>query len=164
MTYLYLLAGLFLIYLEFFLPGWILGVLGATLVIISLFSYIANSLYVLGAILYFLGSIAAVALVIRFALWRIRTAPPEYSIYSNQDQEGYVASVFDKEAIGKEATVLSDLKPGGYVVIDGKQHQAISQEGYISKGSKVLVIAGQEESLIVTLTQTQESYKKDQRL
>jgi membrane-bound ClpP family serine protease len=64
---------------------------------------------------------------------------------------GYVASQFDKSAIGKEAIVLSDLKPGGYILIDGQKLQAISNEGYIPQGCHVEVIGGQEESLMVKL-------------
>jgi len=44
---------------------------------------------------------------------------------------------------------LTDLKPGGYILVEGKQHQALSNTGYIVKGKEVKIIGGQEESLIV---------------
>ena len=58
-------------------------------------------------------------------------------------------SKFEKHAIGKIGIVLTDLKPGGFILIEGKQHQAISQSGYITKGEEVIVVSGQEESLLV---------------
>lgn len=143
------ILGFIFIFIEFYIPGAIMGVLGGILTATSIFlfieqndSWIAISLYI-GAIILCLG------LLFKFALWRIKTAKPEFSIYSGGSQDGYKASRYDHDAIGKTATVLSDLKPGGYIILDGKQLQAISESGYIVKGSKVLVISGQEESLIV---------------
>lgn len=141
--------GLVLIFIEFYLPGAIMGIAGGILVLISvvLFSYESQSpLYIF---LYIVGVAVSIGVLIKFAIWRIRTAKPEYSIYSNAAQTGFIASTYDKHAVGKTGTVLSDLKPGGYILVDGKQHQAISQEGYIVKGTEVIVLSGQEESLIV---------------
>jgi membrane-bound ClpP family serine protease len=99
-----------------------------------------------------------VGLLIKFALWRIRSAPQNRSIYSdNYQKKDYVASTFDTSAIGKTGVVLSDLKPGGYILIDGKQHQAISQTSYVTKGSTVLVLYGEGESLIVKPIQKEQS-------
>ncbi|QLH37527.1 MAG: hypothetical protein HWD61_05345 [Parachlamydiaceae bacterium] len=44
---------------------------------------------------------------------------------------------------------MTDLKPGGFIIVDGKQQPAISKEGYLSKGTKVKVIGGEESNLIV---------------
>lgn len=145
--YLILLLGLLMIFLEFYLPGAIMGTIGAILIFVSMLLFIQQATSILSIALYILGIIAAVALVIKFALWKI----PRSSFYSKDDQEGYVASSFDKNAIGKEAVVISDLKPGGYILVDGDQHQALSQSGYIEKGSRVIVLDGEGESLIVKL-------------
>lgn len=143
------LIGLILILLEFYLPGAILGIIGAICLFISVIQFASQSQSLIASFFYLIGVLVSVALLIRYALWRIRHAKPERSIYSNAHQTGYVASKFDKNAIGKMGIVVSDLKPGGYIVIEGKQHQAISQSGYLVKGSEVVVISGQEESLIV---------------
>ena len=143
------LVGLLLIFLEFYLPGAILGILGGVLLLASIYQYVSQGTLI-GSLFFVTGVIASVALLIRFTLWRIRTSKSAYSIYSNADQKGYVASGFDKNAIGKIGIVSSDLKPGGYIKIEGKQHQALSESGYVVKGTEVLVIGGQEESLIVT--------------
>ncbi len=152
--YLILLLGLGMIFLEFYLPGAVIGTIGAILVFVSMILFIQQTTSILAIILYILGILAAIALIIKFALWKI----PRSSFYSKDDQEGYVASTYDKNAIGKEGTVISDLKPGGYIIIDGEQHQALSQSGYIEKGAKVIVIDGEGESLIVKFV------KKDKKL
>lgn len=153
MTPFILLAlGLLLIFFEFYLPGAILGILGSLLLIASVILFASQTSSILAMILFFIGVIISVTLLIRFALWRIVTAKPSKSIYLHKDQEGYQASSYDESAIGKKGIVLSDLKPGGHILIDGKQQQALSVEGYISKGTEVIVISGQEESLLVKLS------------
>lgn len=149
MPFLLLAIGWVLILLEFYLPGGIIGVIGGGFIIASVISLASqtHSLWLLS--LFIIGAAISIALLIRFALWRIVHAKPGYSIYLNEDQEGFQASQYDASVIGKKGVVLSDLKPGGYILIEGKQHQAISVSGYISKGSQIIVLSGQEESLIV---------------
>lgn len=140
--------GLLLILIEFYLPGGIMGVLGGSALIASVILFAQTNEW-WAVLLFVLAEVICVGLLIRFAMWRIVHAKPGYSIYLHKDQEGYQASSFDATAIGKIGVVMSDLKPGGYIVVDGKQHQAISLTGYCVRGESVLVISGQEESLIV---------------
>ena len=141
--------GLFFIFIEFYLPGGIMAVLGSLAILGGVFLYANQTTSVLELFGFVIGVIVSIAILIRFTLWKIVHTKSGYSIYSSQDQKGYLASTFDKSAIGKIGIVLADLKPGGFILIDGDQHAAISTEGYISKGEKVLVISGQEQSLMV---------------
>lgn len=145
------IVGLVLIFLEFYLPGAVMAVGGGLLIFISVLLFAKQSGSGLATLLYILGVVSSIALVIRFAVWKIRHTKSDYSIYSDKDQEGYMASGYERNAIGREGTVLSDLKPGGYILIEGKQHQALSQSGYIVKGTQVKVIGGEGESLIVKI-------------
>lgn len=147
--FLFLAFGLLLILTEFYLPGAIMGVSGGILVITSIVLFAMESSSIWWVVLYIIGVIFAVTYLVKFALWRIRTAKPNQSIYLNSDQSGYQASSFDSSVIGKTGIVVTDLKPGGHILIDGKRLQAISQGGYITKGTEVLVLSGQEESLFV---------------
>jgi membrane-bound serine protease (ClpP class) len=149
MPFLLVLLGLVLIFIEFFVPGAVMGTLGSIAVLIGIVLFASESSSLLATVLFVAGTAAAIGLLIRFALWRIVHTKSSYSIYSDKDQQGYQASSYDQSAIGKSGTVLADLKPGGFVLIEGKQHPAISVSGYLSKGDKVTVIGGQEQSLIV---------------
>ncbi|QLH35625.1 MAG: hypothetical protein HWD61_05350 [Parachlamydiaceae bacterium] len=40
--------------------------------------------------------------LVKFTIWRIRTAKPQRSIYSNASQDGYQAVSYDASAVGKE--------------------------------------------------------------
>jgi membrane-bound ClpP family serine protease len=155
------IMGLVLIYMEFYIPGAIFGIAGGLLLLISLFVYASHSESAIGLIAYLLGIAGSLAFTIWLAIWRIRAAKPDYSIYSDKDQEGYVASHYDEKAIGKRGIVLSDLKPGGYILIAGVQHQALSESGYIEKGSEVQVLRGEGESLIVKRIKKDSDYAAD---
>jgi membrane-bound ClpP family serine protease len=141
--------GLLLVLFEFYLPGAIMGVAGGILLVASIFVFISKSDSLITIAIYILAVSLSLGFLIKFAIWRIRTQKPAKSIYSDASQEGFVASKFDKNAIGKTGTVLTDLKPGGYILVDGKQHQALSQTGYLTEGTEVIVMGGQEESLLV---------------
>lgn len=147
--FLLVFLGLFLILVEFYIPGAVMGILGAISILTGIILFASQTDSLIAIILFVIGTALAVGMLIRFAIWRIVHAKPQYSIYSAGDQEGYQASSYDKSAIGKRAIVSADLKPGGYVIIEGKQHAAISLDGYISKGESVTVIGGQEQSLMV---------------
>ncbi len=155
--FLLVLLGLFLILAEFYIPGAIMGILGGISILAGIILFASESSSLLATALFVIGSTISVGLLIRFALWRIVHAKPQYSIYSDHAQEGYVASSYDKSAIGKTGVVLADLKPGGYILIEGQQYPAISISGYISKGEHVLVISGQEQSLLVKLSKKEQT-------
>lgn len=149
------LLGMVLVFVEFYLPGAIMGICGGIFLFASIIAFAkeTNSLVAVAAYVIFVG--VSVVGLIKFAIWRIRTAKPDYSIYSDDSQVGYQASEYDHNAIGKAGVAVTDLKPGGYVVVDGKRQQALSQAGYIVRGSEIIVVSGQEESLIVKLKKTE---------
>ncbi len=147
--FLLVLIGLILILVEFYIPGAIMGILGSLAILTGIILFASQSSSLIAIVLFFIGTGISVWLVIRFALWKIVHTKPNQSIYSDHNQEGFQASSYDASAIGKSGVVLTDLKPGGYIVIEGQQHAAISLSGYLSKGEKVEVISGQEQSLIV---------------
>jgi membrane-bound serine protease (ClpP class) len=150
--FLLVFLGLVLILIEFYLPGAVMGILGGISILIGIVLFASQTSSLIAIILFVIGSALAVGLLIRFAIWRIVHAKPPYSIYSDKNQEGYQASSYDKTAIGKTALVSADLKPGGYILIEGRQHPAISLSGYIAKGGYVTVVGGQEQSLMVKLS------------
>lgn len=124
---------------------------------------------VLNRLAWFSGTIILAGVIIAFLARYLTPRLLSFAklVLSGHEQdasEGYVASKFDAAAIGKHGTVLTDLRPGGYILVDGEKHQAISIEGYIFRGSEVEVIGGQEESLMVkefTARNVQEKKEKE---
>lgn len=145
-AFILLFIGLLLIFIEFFLPGGILAVLGGLFVVAALVFFALKTISLLFFFLFFLLTAALVFIVIRFALKRMRGTK---SIYLNHDQSGYSASSFERELIGKEGRAISDLKPSGHIVVEGRSFQAVSRSGYILKDTRVAVIGGEGGHLIV---------------
>lgn len=144
-----LAIGFLLVFLEFYIPGAIMGIAGGIFILASMILFAIQTESPLAIALFIVGISLAMILLVKFAIWRIRTAKPQRSIYSNSSQTGYQAVSYDASTIGKEGVVLTDLKPGGFILIEGKQQPALSREGYLSKGTKVKVIGGEESNLIV---------------
>lgn len=141
------LTGLFLIFLEFFLPGAIMAIGGSILLVASLFVYYMTYPIDLYFFLYFASLTTALYFVIRLGIWQIRSC--KKTMYLDTDQEGYQACLYPKDLIGKEGIALNDLKPSGHVSIDEKPFQALAKTGFIEKGIEVKVIGGQGSHLIV---------------
>jgi len=147
--FIFLILGLLLVFIEFYLPGAIMGIGGGILILTSIVLFAMQTASPIWVVVYVIGTIIVLAYMIKFILRRIKTAKPGRSIYLNSDQAGYQASQYDASVIGKTGVVVTDLKPGGHILVDGKRLQAISQSGYLPKGTEVLILSGQEESLIV---------------
>ncbi len=147
--WLLLLLGLILIFMEFYLPGTILGIMGGISLFASIVLFTMQSNSIVAVVAYLILVIFAFGVVLRLALRTIRSRKADRSIYSDDAQDGFQASEYDHAAIGKSGVAVTDLKPGGYVLVEGKRMQAISQAGYITKGSPIVVVDGQEESVIV---------------
>lgn len=149
----FLAIGLLSIFIEFFLPGAVFGTIGTLFLIGSLVVFAINADSFLYTLAYFISICIALVLIIKCALWSIKHARPGLTIYSDADQEGFTASEWDRSLLGKTATVSTDLKPGGHVMIMNKSYLAISQSGYLIKGTEVTVVGGEGESLIVKKSQ-----------
>lgn len=150
-AYLLLLFGMVLIFIEFFLPGAVMGTIGAILIMASIYFFAVDTESGLALAAYVIAVIIALIYLIKLAIWRMQKTSSKHTICSDASQDGFVASTFDANAIGKHGVVVSDLKPGGYVLVDGKKQQAISVSGYIAQNLEIEVIGGQEESLLVKL-------------
>lgn len=143
------LLGLVLIFLEFYLPGAVMGTAGGLLILASIFLFVTLYPSPLWIALFFIAVAISIGAVIKFAIWYIPRTKSNKSIYSDDAQVGFQASSFDKSLVGKRGVVISDLKPGGYILVDGAQQQALSESGYVVAGEEVLVLRGEGDSLIV---------------
>ena len=143
------LIGLLLVYFEFFVPGGILGILGGVLMIGSLIIFVWEQDHITWLIVYIFALIALLAFTIRLALWKIKRTKGKNTMYAWQDQEGFLASTFNRELIGKSGIALTNLKPAGHVRVEGERAQAVSQGSYVKKGEAIKVVSGEGARLIV---------------
>ena len=130
------LAGLVLVFLEFFLPGAILAVIGVVLLLTSAALFFATY-PVLWGLLYLFVMLLVVFGVCRLAIWKMKRSQVKGDFYHGQDQEGYSASSFDSSLVGKEGVVATELKPAGHILVEGQLYQAVSEKGFLSKGASI---------------------------
>ena len=140
--------GMVLIYAEFFLPGAILAILGGlSLLVSAVLSFMRTS--PLWGSIYVLILGGGVILTCKLALRRMQFAKTKDRFFLEKDQEGYLASSFDQNMIGKTGVVSTELKPSGHIIIDGVRFQALSETGFLEKGKEIEVVGGQGSHLIV---------------
>lgn len=144
---LFWLAGLALIWMEFYLPGGVLGACAVFLLIAAPFAWtIAGA-----TATQLLWGIAAITLsVIALSIFALKTLKRGAAIEA-KSEEGHCAATFRVDLIGRAARAVGDLTPSGYVEIDHMRFAAISQEGHIASGAKVIIRGGEGFSLLVAL-------------
>ena len=147
-----LLVGLLCILLEFCIPGAVFATVGVILLVASIAVFTLASTSGLEAFLFFVLVLLGVGVVIRLAIWRIKSTREKNTLFLGKDQSGYVASSFDSSLIGKKGVASSDLKPSGNIIVEGNHYQALAQTGYIVKGCEVEVISGQGAYYFVKLS------------
>lgn len=135
------LFGLIMIFLEFFVPGGILAVLGAIAIIAGtvILSVWGPGWNVAGP--YLIVCLLLSALTCYIAIRRIKKSGKKDSFYHSKDQEGYVSFSLSSELVGKTGIAVSDLKPSGHVSIEGSPFQAVSERGYINKDTEIVVLS-----------------------
>ncbi len=148
-AYLFLLVALVFIFVEFFLPGGILGAFGGLLCLVALIIQMLEASHAWEIILFVFVEAATVALVIFFALRWLRMSKRRSSFYSEGDQGGYKAVSSLQNLIGKEGETKTICSPSGYVMIEGQRYSAVSQSGYLALGEKVRVVDEKSGYLVV---------------
>ncbi len=144
MIFLLLGVGLTLIFLEFFLPGTLLAILGGAALLASVILLFTSHPPLWGVLYLFLLPLL-VWVTCKIALRQVNRG----AFYHGEDQAGYSASSFASELIGKEGSVSTELKPAGHILVEGRSYQALSETGFLSKGERVKIVGGKGSHLIV---------------
>lgn len=142
--------GIVLLFLEIFVPGGILGLLGIIALIIGIMLTVDSLLQGIVYVSLLLFTLAVlIALSFRFPL--TRRFWERFSLKTRQTkQEGYVAPKPSYESfIGKQGIALSQLRPAGTADFSGERLDVVTEGGFISNGSKIVVMAVEGTRVIV---------------
>lgn len=146
--YILLLAGWLLLYLEFFVPGGFLGVLGGLGILVAMLTFSLSSSWP-AALAFVVIALALTALLIKVTLWQIRASKKTHSLYLGDEQKGFKAPHYDASLIGKEAVTDSSFSPSGHILIEGRRLQAICRSRFLPPGTLVTILDGEGSHLIV---------------
>lgn len=145
------LIGLSCFYLEFFIPGGILAVLGFLILIgSSTVFFLKTDSFGLG-FGFALFLLAAAAFVCYIALKHVRKSGKRNSFFLQESQQGYCVDKIEEELLGKTGVVYTELKPSGHIRIEEKVYQATSQGPFLPKGTVVEVIEMKSSHVIVKI-------------
>lgn len=142
-----LAAGMLLIGAEIFLPGAILGVMGAMALLGAIIVAFGISLqcgfYTAFGI--FILTVATVAIWVKFF--------PQSSIGRKMtlEQDGmlFKASGSRDKLLGQKGVAHSELRPAGYAMIGGKRVDVVAEGGIIERGQAVEVIKVEGSRVVV---------------
>jgi membrane-bound ClpP family serine protease len=145
------LLGLVFLFFEVFTPGPIFGLLGGlTLMggITMAFINYGGNIGLLTAV----GALMAVAATLYAELvWLPKTRfAQKLSIKSTSGAIDRSLPVPPGEVVGKDAEALTTLAPSGYVLVEGRRYEAVSQSGHVARGEQLLVAGFDNLRLIVT--------------
>ncbi|HVJ48502.1 NfeD family protein [Desulfitobacterium sp.] len=135
------ILGIILLFLEIFVPGGILGLLGIILFSVGIFLTVDSALQ---ALLYIGGMLLAIGIIVllSFRFSRTRKFWQRFSLSTRQTKAaGYVASKLSYENfLGREGVALSQLRPAGTADFAGERLDVVTEGGFIPQGSKIKVI------------------------
>jgi len=151
-TLLLFVLAVILIFLEFFLPGGILGVLGALSLLASIITAYAQYSLSVGMLI-MVGELvgAFVLLAVGLKLFP-RTWAGKRMILSTtlDDSHGYTGdTVILKQYLGQTGAAESDLRPAGVARIQGKRVDAVAEGQFVDKGTEVKVIEVEGNRVVV---------------
>jgi len=145
------LAGILLLAIEVFVPGAIAGIVGGIAIFIGV--VVAFNLYgPEGGML----ALLAGGLLLGLTFYLEFVVLPKTKLARTISMRATVAGT-SQPAVADLAVVLDQqgetitpLSPGGYVRLQGRQYEAVSQSGYLAKGVAVRVTGLDNFRLIVT--------------
>ncbi|KXU36631.1 hypothetical protein AXK11_03570 [Cephaloticoccus primus] len=142
------IVGGLLISFEVFVPGGILGLLGglALLVAVGLSFYDHG---VSGGALAFFAALAFVGAVLFVEFKLLPKTALGRSLFLKGSVTGTATAAPQDTLVGASGAALTVLAPSGYVLIDGRQHEAFSRSGFIAAGASIKVVAAESLRLIV---------------
>lgn len=144
------IAGILLLLAEFFVPGAVLGILGAISVVTS--GIWACYIYPDQAFIIVVGDLVGVMAAILLGIFLItKTGLARGLILEDTfDQDrGYVSDVTDVSLVGAIGEVYSALRPAGAVTINNRRVSAVADGSFIDQGVPVRVIEVQGNRVVV---------------
>lgn len=161
------IVGLILLGVELFvIPGFgIAGILGILSIILSLtFAAVDNDLLwneenvfdFTPVITSFVKVLVSTLLAIIGSIWLVGKLYPtktfsHIALRESLDKDCVGVKTGLESLIGTEARVLTDLKPAGTVIIDGRKYEAVLNYGYATKGTKVKIIKAEQGRLYCSI-------------
>ncbi len=135
-----LLAGVVLITLELFIPGGIVGSIGAIALVIAAGMALQAFEGILGIFASFGSVVLAVVAIILWMKVFPKTRVGRVLTVSTDLRGSHAASPELVDLVGRAGKAASGLRPGGFALIDGRRIDVVTRGEMISAGTAVRVL------------------------
>lgn len=145
------LVGVLLLAGEVFVPGAILGIIGAICMLVGcVLSFgqfgASGGILATGVAVVLLGLMLYIELI-----WLPKTRVGKKMIVQSTVSATSQPPLAELNAVvGKTAEALTPLVPSGYVLVDGRRYEGFSQSGHVAKGAMMRVTGLDNFRLILT--------------
>ena len=145
------ILGVILLCVELFLiPGFgITGIFGIIGIVAGLFISFGIHNIAVASFVIFISLLIDIILIIFIARFMSKSKDFKDKITLDSDTSGYHSSVSYDDLMGKEGVADTFFRPSGYIVIDGKKYDAVSEGEFIDKGSNLKVILVEGNRIVV---------------
>lgn len=143
-------AGIVLLLIEAFVPGFGFPGIGGILLVVTSIVMASSSMThaVISMVIALITSVIALVLILKYAPKNKHfdrlTLATELS-----SEQGYVSTAGKEGLAGKEGIVISYLHPAGTVDIDGEKIDAVSDGAFVESGTRVKVISREGRRIVV---------------
>lgn len=144
------IIGLIFIFLEFFVPGGIIGSIGLIAVFGSLFmASDNNTLIAISLLIAVMVSLIVSILLVKVFNKNMKFFKKMVLKDATTTEEGYVSNVNRVELLGKIGTALTPLRPAGIANIYDERVDVVTEGSFIDKDSDVIVVKVEGSRIVV---------------
>ena len=142
--------GFILLIAELFIPGGIVGAIGAGLIVVSLlfagasFTHMALSIIIAVAI-----AIVGMVILMKFFGKKMHVFNKLVLKDATTSEEGYVSNETRSELVGKHGVTLTPLRPAGVVEVEGERLDVVSEGTFVDLNAQVTIVKVEGSRIVV---------------
>ncbi|MGE7182857.1 NfeD family protein [Peribacillus sp. NPDC006672] len=144
------IIGVILVLVEFFIPGGIIGLLGFTAIVGSLFLASGDPVHMTISLLIAITvSILVFILLVKVFGKQMKFFRKMILTDATKTEQGYVSNPNRVDLLGVEGKALTDLRPSGTALIKDERVDVVTEGSFISKGSSIMIVKVEGSRVVV---------------
>ncbi|MDM5211647.1 nodulation protein NfeD [Peribacillus sp. NJ4] len=144
------IIGVILVLIEFFLPGGIIGLLGFTAIVGSLFLASDDPVHMTISLLIAVTvSILVFILLVKVFGKQMKFFRKMILTDATNTEQGYVSNPNRVDLLGVEGEAMTDLRPSGTALIKDERVDVVTEGSFISKGSSIMIVKVEGSRVVV---------------
>ncbi|MDQ0883113.1 membrane-bound serine protease (ClpP class) [Peribacillus sp. V2I11] len=144
------IIGVILVLVEFFIPGGIIGLLGFTAIVGSLFLATGDPVHMTISLLIAVTvSILVFILLVKVFGKQMKFFRKMILTDATKTEQGYVSNPNRLDLLGVEGKALTDLRPSGTALVKEERVDVVTEGSFISKGSSIIIVKVEGSRVVV---------------